>query len=206
MVDETRTTTSRKPTGERRRQVADAALEIIARDGISSLTTTTLARAVGVTPGALFRHFRSIEEILELAVERAVEELAQTYPPAGAPPIERILAFAEARMALARRKLGIPRLVLSDQFARALPASARAALTRAVVESAAFVTAVVAEGQRDGSIRADLEPQALAVVVLGAIQMSILRATILPGDLVGAPDVGETLRVLLSSLPSKGRS
>lgn len=193
---------SRKPTDERRREVADAALEIIAQKGISTLTTASIARAVGLTPGALFRHFASIEEILVLAVDRAVDELDRTYPAEALSPTERITAFIEARIALATRKLGIPRLVLSDQFAHALPTPARQALRRAIERSRTFVAEAIAEGQRDGVVRADLDAGALALVVLGTVQMAILRATMFPRS-AASHDVGALVLTLLAP-PKKG--
>ena len=54
---------NRKPTAERKEEILDAAARIMARDGIASLTIATLAREVGVTTGALFRHFETRDAI-----------------------------------------------------------------------------------------------------------------------------------------------
>ena len=57
----------RKPTEVRRREIAAATLRVIGQQGASELTTANLALAVDLTPGALFRHFASLDEIARIA-------------------------------------------------------------------------------------------------------------------------------------------
>lgn len=190
--------TRRLPSDERRTQIAEVALELVAKDGIAALTTTTLATAVGITPGALFRHFVSMDAILVAVAERAVELLEASYPCAELPPLDRLDAFVSARTELATRKLGIPRLVLSEQFARALPEPARRKVRAAVRRSLVFVESAIDEGRADGSIR-DVSTSGLALVVIGAIQMSVLEASVRRGR---RTDLRHVLRTLLAK-PSR---
>ncbi len=48
----------------------------MAEHGIQSVTMARIAAAVGLTPGALYRHFRARDEIVGAIVERDLEELA----------------------------------------------------------------------------------------------------------------------------------
>lgn len=58
--------------GDLRRALMDEGLKVISREGASRLNLRELARAVGVSHGAPYRHFESREElILELALEGA---------------------------------------------------------------------------------------------------------------------------------------
>jgi AcrR family transcriptional regulator len=54
--------------GERRREILQIAIEIIADEGYSSLTMRSLARASGMKLGALQYHFRTWEELLRAMV------------------------------------------------------------------------------------------------------------------------------------------
>jgi AcrR family transcriptional regulator len=67
-MEQIRKHTARKPTAARREEVALAALRLIGAQGLSALTTANLAAEVGLTTGALFRHFPSLEAILSAAV------------------------------------------------------------------------------------------------------------------------------------------
>ena len=48
----------------RREQVVHAALRIVGKKGVGGLTTSAIARAVGVSEANLYRHFKNKEEIL----------------------------------------------------------------------------------------------------------------------------------------------
>ena len=54
---------TRKKTFERKKEIVEAVLRIIGERGLTSLSTKTISEEVGVTTGALFRHFPSLEEI-----------------------------------------------------------------------------------------------------------------------------------------------
>ena len=155
-------------------ELVDAALHLIATRGIAALTTRKLAEAVGLTTGAIFRHFATLDALLEAVVVRVEAVLAGTYPSSELPPLERLERFVEARSTAVGQHLGILRLVLSEQFLLALPDQGSARLTSCVEQTRAFVTACVREAQRDGSVRNDLPAEALSAVVLGTTQLLAL--------------------------------
>jgi DNA-binding transcriptional regulator YbjK len=55
--------TVRKPADTRRREIADAALRIVAGEGLARFTAMAIAREVGVSDAALFRHFPTMDAI-----------------------------------------------------------------------------------------------------------------------------------------------
>ncbi|MGC8684924.1 MAG: TetR/AcrR family transcriptional regulator [bacterium] len=54
----------RQTTEIRKEQIKKAVLEIIHQEGLGQLSTRNLARRVGITEGAIFRHFRSKRDIM----------------------------------------------------------------------------------------------------------------------------------------------
>lgn len=58
-----------RPTEERRTEIVEAAIAIIAEQGLRDLKTAALARRMGLSEAAIFRHFGSMEEILVAAVQ-----------------------------------------------------------------------------------------------------------------------------------------
>lgn len=161
---------ARKDTRTRRVELTDAALRIIATRGVTALTTRSLADEVGLTTGAIFKHFESLDALLVAVVERVEVVLDATFPPAGLPPRERLARFVEARSAAVGAQLGIMRLVLSEQFSLSLPAEASDRLAACVAKTRAFLAASVADGQREGTIRADVPAPALTTIVMGTTQ------------------------------------
>ena len=113
----------RRTSLDRQVELTDAALHIIATKGIAALSTRSLAAQVGLSSGAIFRHFASLEALLDAVVTRVEAVLESTYPPSTLPPVERLERFVEARSTAVGNQLGILRLVLSEQFLLALPQS-----------------------------------------------------------------------------------
>jgi len=159
----------RKPAAERREEILGAVCRIIGERGLASLTTTVLADEVGVTSGALFRHFASREEILDGAVRYALERIGETFPDASLPPLERLLQLGRNRIALFRSEPGIAWLLRSEEASLSLPADAVELLRGQVERSGRYLLDTIREGVAAGAIRDDLEPEHLLVVVMGTI-------------------------------------
>jgi AcrR family transcriptional regulator len=62
-------------TGERKREILQAAIEIIADEGYGSLSMRALARASGMKLGALQYHFRTWEDLLRALVNYIAENI-----------------------------------------------------------------------------------------------------------------------------------
>jgi AcrR family transcriptional regulator len=158
--------TSRKPRAERRPEIARAALRILGSRGEAALTMNALAAEVGVTGGALFRHFASREEMLEEAVSQAIVQLEATRPDAALPPVERLRSLARQRVRLLSAEPGVAWLLRSEQATPALPPSAVERLRAVVERSRASVRATVREAVAAGELRDDVP---ISVLVLSFV-------------------------------------
>lgn len=67
--------TERLDTETRQGQIKKAVLDIISTEGIGKLSTRNLASKIGVTEGALFRHFSSKKEIMLAILNDVKSEL-----------------------------------------------------------------------------------------------------------------------------------
>lgn len=63
--------------GNLRAALADAALDLARRGGPAAVTVRGVARSVGVTPPAAYRHFAEVEELLGVTKSRALALLAE---------------------------------------------------------------------------------------------------------------------------------
>ncbi len=167
---------TRKPAGERRREIADAALAVIAEQGLAAFTAAAIARQVGVSDAALFRHFPTKEAIVVAAIARVEEVLFAGFPPAGGAPLERLGRFFLQRAHAHRAHPGASWLVGSEELAQAAPPEgvARAAGLRR--RSRAFVRGCLAGAARGGDLAAGLGPEEAEVLVIGALLALAQRA------------------------------
>lgn len=108
-----------RPARIDRDEVLGAALALADADGVEAVTMQAVARRVGVTPMALYRHVESKRDLLDGVVERLLEEVS--VPPDGADWDDQLVAMARSLRAVARRHPEVFPLLLQ------LPATTSAA-------------------------------------------------------------------------------
>ncbi|MGK3961778.1 TetR/AcrR family transcriptional regulator [Sorangium sp. So ce118] len=151
--------------GDLRQALIDAALRELEHQRAEDLSLRALGRELGVSPRAPYRHFETKEELLAaVAVEgfRAFGELlAPRVAAAGADPIARLRAIAEAYVVFAVERPAAFRVMYApyDTVKENAPdlLRARAEGHRATMDS-------LAEAQAAGILRGD-DPMHLALVL-----------------------------------------
>ncbi|HEX5137034.1 MAG TPA: TetR/AcrR family transcriptional regulator [Planctomycetota bacterium] len=201
-------TTTRKPGTERRQEIARAVLKIVGERGLTALTTAAVAEEIGVTSGAIFRHVASREAMLEEAVRHAAARIEATFPEPSLPPLDRLLGLARNRARLLASEPGLAWLLLSEQAFLTLPPEAVDRLRGVAERSAKYLLDALRDGAGQGVVRDDVEPEALLVIVKGAIHALVPMRGIHKGAGRAADRVLEALRLLLSptaTTPKKRR-
>lgn len=120
-----------RPRGERadaarnRRHLLATAREMIEEQGVEKVTMDALAERAGLGKGTVFRRFGTRAGIFQALlddVERSFQERVMSGPPPlgpGAPAVDRLIAYGEARIAFLIEHRAIARAALG----RARPAS-----------------------------------------------------------------------------------
>lgn len=163
----------RKSSAQRRLEIVAAVLHIIGRRGLTSLTTSTLSAEIGVTTGALYRHFPSFDDILREVVRHSVARIEATFPDASLPPLERLFTLARNRIELLGPDPGLAWLLRSQQAYLTLPADAVDELRAVAQRSRRYLLKAIREGAAQGTIRNDIAPEVLLVPVIGTIHTLI---------------------------------
>lgn len=159
----------RRPTEERRQQIAEAALRIISGKGVKSLTAQELGREVGIADGTIFRHFKDKAEIVRSAIAHLEGVLFQSFPPEAEDPLERLQLFFEGRLRLVQSMPSVFLAAFSDRLEEA--AGEEAGVVRSIISrSQAFVSQCLQEAQERGDIAPSLSLEALTLVVMGTLQ------------------------------------
>ena len=82
---------------DRRHQLLDLGIELLATRSLDELSIDVLAEEAGVSRGLLYHYFGSKHDFHEAVVRRAADDLiAQTAPPPGGDPVERLAASMTA--------------------------------------------------------------------------------------------------------------
>lgn len=156
----------------RREQIAEAALEVIARHGTRSLSVGEVARRTGIVPSAIYRHFHGKEEILSAAIERMGERLLENVARAIAEEgrtIERLRKLLQYHVRAIREGHAGPRIIFAEGIDGG-GVSHRMEVYHVIRRYLDRVAEILRHGQQAGDLRGDLDPEATAVHFLGLIQ------------------------------------
>lgn len=130
---------ARRRPRDRKQQIASAAATLFHRYGYGNVGTGDIAETVGITPGALYRHFPSKRDILRQAVDDVVDDV---LAPVAAGDDLRDLVVALSQSLGRRRDLGIlwhrESLHLDDEHRRLAQDRLQGFLDRTAEELAAL--------------------------------------------------------------------
>ena len=174
--------TVRQPTEERRRQIADAALKVIAERGLGRFTTQAIAAEIGVTDATLFRHFASKEDIVLAALDRVEERLFAGFPPEDPDPLVRLERFFRFRASLVGANPVIARLAFSEELPHAAGPRGAQQVESWKQRSLDFIVSCMDEAAAQGRI-----PRGLPVREVGVMVLGTLLALVRFGELAAGP-------------------
>ncbi len=182
----------RLPTSQRRAQIVDCALEMLAVAPVARLTTRALARQVGISQPALFRHYPSRDAILAAVVARVRETLQPVIAEAlQAGGMDGVRVLVAGLFRTVEEMPGLPRLLYHDLavasekqgFGRDLRllVSMQRNLVAELVR-----TAQTAGGPESGSLAGqgpalnpELDPERSARLLVALVQGSLLQRRLL---------------------------
>ncbi|MBA2662574.1 MAG: TetR/AcrR family transcriptional regulator [Bradymonadaceae bacterium] len=159
----------RQSTEERRRQIAEAALQIIAEHGIGKFTTAAIAEEVGLAEGTIFRHFSTKQDIVLAAIGLMKDRFSEGFPPEHQDPLERLGIFIRGRLELVVAHPGVFRAFFSDELAHAAGKEGEAIVMQIKQESMAFIQGCLNEAIASGQLRTGLKAEFLVRIIQGTI-------------------------------------
>ncbi|SDF91922.1 TetR/AcrR family transcriptional regulator [Klenkia brasiliensis] len=199
MVEQVRRTQQQR-RAETGRRVLDAAVALIAEKGSRAVTLAEVGEAAGYSRGIVHAHFGSREQLLA-----AVVRDAQRFdvPEAAGSGLDRLAALVRAYLAnLALRGPAIGAFLLMWAESRASDPVLGPLFAERDRSFRADLAAVVRAGVADGSVRADADPEAVAILLLGALRGIGMQHAGSAGAVVGDGLIEQTVVVLVNGLGS----
>ena len=162
-MDKTKTLTSRQA------EIVDAALKLIAEQGIQHLTIRNLSTAIGVTEAALYRHFPGKTEIIQAMVSRFEEDVDDIGELRGWAAIEAALI---RRTELVLAKPDLARVLFAEELFKDSPETEQI-LHGMMQRHYKLMERHFQEAVEDGVIRADIPMDTLFRLILGPLRLLI---------------------------------
>lgn len=198
----------RLPAAERKLQIAEATLQILARQGVRELTAQSIARAVGIRDGSLFRHFDSIEAMVAAAIDLFEARMAESFPIEGTEPLDQLKRFFLHRANLVSDHPDVMRLAFNDRLLEVAGNEGTLKVQQMVARSLAFVRTCLEEAQRKQRVRKDVPTEVLVWAVVGVLRGS--SGATAPLSTKGPPmkpaQAWHAVEALLVATPSVGKA
>jgi AcrR family transcriptional regulator len=166
-----KTGTKASDAPSRREQIISTTIELLSRHGLPGTTTARIAREVGISEPALYRHFRNKEEILLAALDEVSARLLQLMNEAASS--ERLVAKKLHRMSAALYEFVMSHpeeaIALFEVFSASRDNHLKQVLQNRFLGSLAIVEEMLEQGIRQGELRPDIDVALTAwkVVSLG---------------------------------------
>ena len=159
----------RQTTEIRQEQIKKAVLDIIFEDGLDQLSTRNLAKRVGITEGAIFRHFKSKRDIM-LGIMQDVKynlmsELRRITLSAESTE-KRLFSFLCRHVKYLIDNRGITILLFSEA-AHMNDKELKETLHEILSEQKSLIGKIIKDGMSEGLWNKKLDPDDVATVYMG---------------------------------------
>jgi AcrR family transcriptional regulator len=170
---------TRRSTEDRQQEIVLTILALAEERGVEAITTQAIAEHMGLTQGAVFRHFPNKEAIWAAVLDWLQARLGEVFASApDASPLAEVTRIFNAYMALFAAYPSVPRLFFSDTFHHPYP-RLHERLQAMVQRCEGQLALWLAEAAERGEVRADLPPPAAAKFLLTAIQGLAFQSCVL---------------------------
>jgi len=171
---------TRHPSAERRREVVAAVVELARDCSPEGITTQAIADRVGLTHGALFRHFPDKRAMWTAVFDWVEERLGAVVDEAfarGGEPIEVLERVFLAHVRFVSRHPGVPR-ILFHELQRPADSDFHDRVRRTVRGYSKRLGLLLADAKRAGQLPASLDEEAAAVLFIGTVQGLAVQSTL----------------------------
>lgn len=176
-------TRQRLTTDARQREIVATVLALACERGPDAITTQAIADRMGVTQGAVFRHFPDKESIWIAVIAWVRESLEAAFAKAlrkGDTPLERIEQALLAHVALIAANPGVPRIVFHElQYPG--DSRVRTGVREMISDYRRRLVRLFAQAKAAGELPADLDAALASVLFIGTVQGLVIQAS-LAGD------------------------
>ena len=194
----------------RQSEILDRALELVRDNGLAALTTKKVAERVGFTEAALYRHFPSKKALILGLMDRLelmlIEPIRAIARDAGRTIPARLEAIVRHHTWLVREQNSLPILLLAEASVSEDPELL--GRMRSIFHAyLSILEGLLREGQSRGEIATGVEPDCLALVLLGAPAALAIRHRLLPDARAEDRFEADLVPFLLTTLAtSQGRT
>ena len=165
-----------KMFSERQQQIIETAIKLIADKGIQNLTTKNLAKEIGITEPALYRHFDNKSEILKGVIEYfkikmqpAIKKLNKSVN-----SLNKIESFIVEHLKIISQNPNFAKVIFSEaNFQNEEDLILK--MNNMMKQSHKILEIVVKTGQDNNEIRTDVSSLSIVRIIIGSMRLLVTQ-------------------------------
>lgn len=170
--------TKHLPAAERRAVTIEVVVELAAEQNPNDITTSAIAKRMGLTQGALFRHFPNKDAILLAVMEWVAGRLLARVDKAMQPvtsPLAALEAMFMAHVEFVVEHPGVPRMLFGE-LQRAEDTAAKRMVRTLIGRYGERLHRLIEAGKECEELDAQLDTEAAAILFIGTIQGLVMQS------------------------------
>ena len=178
MLIETTSTAPRLSGDARRAEIIDVVLRLSAERSPGLITTAEIAKALGLSQGALFKHFQSKETIWLAVADRVATTLLATIEQAAeqaTAPLAALRAIFLAHVGFVIEHPGTPRFIFHE-LQRAVDSPVKLRLRGMLANYRQLLLRLLEAAAQRGELDENINQQAAASLFIGSIQGLVMQS------------------------------
>ncbi len=166
------------PADERREVTIAAVIELAAEQNPTDITTAAIATRMGLTQGALFRHFPNKAAILQAVMAWVSTKLMaklNTVTQGVTSPLAALEAMFLAHIEFVVKHPGVPRLLFGE-LQRAEKTASKDIVQEMIKRYSEQLQRLIEEGKAINELDPDLDTEGAAILFIGTIQGLVMQS------------------------------
>src|SRR5260370_23883803 len=186
-----------------RKAILASCLKLFARHGFSTTSIDDIARAAGITKGAVYWHFENKEELFQAILEeirgRWIETVQQplSKETAPIPQLETLFDCYSKLFAEAPETCLFLQRILLEGHKEFSPQVARV-----FTQTARFIARIIDDGKAHGAFHSDLDSKVTAHMILGSLS-GATQQSLADRSLTLAALLGEAKKMTMAPIPTE---
>lgn len=167
----------RRTADDRKAEIVATTLRLADELGPDRLTTQAIADAVGLTQPAIFRHFPTKRALWQAVAEAIAKSMAEAWQGALAEataPEERLVALIRVQLRQIEANPALPAILHSREL-QTENAELRQSFLTLMMRFQGMLRAELTDARDAGLVRADIEPEDCAVLLISLVQGLAIR-------------------------------
>ncbi|MCK5456825.1 MAG: TetR/AcrR family transcriptional regulator [Melioribacteraceae bacterium] len=169
-----------KQAKSRKEQIALTAIDIISEGGTQNLSMLKIAKRIGVTDAALYKHFKSKNEMLLFMVDKIEEMLIdrmKEHSKNFKDPLDKLRNILGFQFSFIEENKGIPRILFSEAL-QFKDKNLTSKITNILNQYLKLLKSTITDAKKVGSIKSSIDSDTLAVIFMGMIQSTVILWTL----------------------------